>query len=125
FFRLKIGQWSFVDQVFPPVVGRDARTVEVLGASSLRLDLPSARSLGPMLLNWPKGGLWSGPQPFVEVGLRTEVMEQSASAAVQELPVGLVAVSGRLLSPFEEDRYRVPVTSGTKVRFEVFAERLG
>jgi hypothetical protein len=34
-------------------------------------------------------------------------------------------VSGRLSAPFEEDRYRIPVTPGSKLRFEVFAERCG
>src|SRR5205823_12807435 len=56
---------------------------------------------------------------------RTEVLQQPGSRPFQDLPAGPVAVSGRLLAPFEEDRYRVPVTPNTKVRFEVFAERLG
>ena len=125
FFRLKIGQWSFVDQVFPPVIGRGARAVELLGASSVRMDLSAAQSLGPVPLSWPKDGTWSGPRPFVDVGTRTEVLEQPASGTIQDLPTGSVAVNGRLLSPFVEDRYRVSVTPGTKVRFELFAERLG
>ena len=38
------------------------------------------------------------------------------------MPVG---VSGRLLKPFEEHRYRVPTRPGDKLRLEVFAERYG
>jgi hypothetical protein len=52
-------------------------------------------------------------------------LKQSAGAAIQDLPAAPVGVSGRIVTPFQEDRYRVPVTPGTKVRFEVFAERLG
>ena len=40
----------------------------------------------------------------------------------QDLPAGPVGVSGRMLTPFGEDRYRVPVTPGKKLRLEVFAE---
>src|SRR5207249_8341696 len=43
----------------------------------------------------------------------------------EQLPLGPFAISGRFLKPGEEDRYRIPVTPGTRVRFEVFAERLG
>jgi hypothetical protein len=41
------------------------------------------------------------------------------------LPPGSVGVSGRLQTPYGEDRYRVPVTPGSKLRLEVFAERYG
>src|SRR5205823_3747644 len=64
-------------------------------------------------------------RPFVWISPHAEVVEQPASVKVQELAPGPIGVSGRLLAPYEEDRYRVPVTPGTKVRFEVFAERLG
>ena len=34
FFRLKIGDWSYVDQVFPPVIAKNqATTVNLLGTS--------------------------------------------------------------------------------------------
>ncbi len=52
-------------------------------------------------------------------------MGQTAPEKVQELPAGPVGVSGRLLTPFGEDRYRIPVIAGSKVRLEVFAERYG
>jgi hypothetical protein len=41
------------------------------------------------------------------------------------LPEGRVAVSGKLATTHEEDRYTVAVKPNTKVRFEVFAERIG
>ena len=56
FFRLKIGEWSSVDQVFPPVVSRGkAQTVELLGPSGTqRLEVPAAKNLGILQLPWPK-----------------------------------------------------------------------
>ena len=44
---------------------------------------------------------------------------------MQELPEGPIAVSGRVLTAFDEDRYRLAVAPGKKVRLEVFAERIG
>ncbi|HYT95575.1 MAG TPA: hypothetical protein VEL76_43045, partial [Gemmataceae bacterium] len=127
FFRLKVGQWSFVEQVFPPVIAKGKpQTVELLGpTATARLDLPATPSVGVLPLAWPGEGLWSGPRPFVMVSSRTEVVEQSAPGKLQELPPGPVGVSGRLLVPYEEDRYRLRVTPGSKVRLEVFAERRG
>lgn len=121
FFRLKLGQWSFADQVFPPVVGTGG-AVELIGSEAVRVVVPSDR--GPVVrLPWPKGGPWSGPRPWVEVSSRRELT--STATKGQELPTGPVGVSGKLLTPFAEDRYRVPVSPGSKVRFEVFAERIG
>ena len=126
-FRLQIGQWAFVDQVFPPVVNpAQSMALELLGpATPMRVDLPAIPAPGVVPLAWPGEGLWSGPRPFVTVSAHAEVVEQPSGAAPQELPAGKVGVSGRLLAPYEEDRYRVPVTPGTKLRLEVFAERYG
>jgi hypothetical protein len=126
FFRLKVGQWSFVDQVFPPVVGKGKQTVELLGAATpARVDVDAAQAPATLPLPWPKEGTWSGPRPVVTVSARREVVGQPSGDKPQELPAGPVGVSGRLLTPFGEDRYRVPVTPGSKVRFAVIAERLG
>ena len=75
-------------------------------------------------LTWPREGAWSGPRPFVRVSHHAEIVS-SSDGKVQDLPAGPVGVSGRLLKPFAEDRYRVPVEPGSKVRLEAFAERLG
>ncbi|MDB5306293.1 MAG: hypothetical protein JWO38_495 [Gemmataceae bacterium] len=126
FFRLKIGQWSYTDHVFPPVVGKDTKAVELLGPPApVKVELAAPVGGEVIPLPWPKDGLWSGPRPFVEVSPRTEVVAAAATGEKPtDLPAGPVGVSGRLLKPFAEDRFRVPVTPGTKVRFEVFAERL-
>jgi hypothetical protein len=127
FFRLKIGQWSFVDQVFPPALGKNqAAAVELLGMSKpLRVDVAPSTSLDVVPLPWPKDGTWSGPRPFVTYSSYPEFVQQPPKGQLQELPPGPVGISGRLLAPFGEDRYRVAVTPGTKMRLEVFAERIG
>jgi hypothetical protein len=126
FFRLKIGQWSFVDGVYPPVIGKGKQTVELLGpASPVRIEVDAAQAPATLPLPWPKEGTWSGPRPRVVVSAHPEVVGKSSPDKPQELPAGRVGVSGRLLAPFAEDRYRIPVTPGSKVRFEVFSERLG
>jgi hypothetical protein len=127
FFRLRIGQWSFVDQVFPPVLGRDqAAALKLLGmAAPVRVDMAPSKSLGVVPLAWPRDGVWSGPRPFVTYSAFPEFVQQTGKDPIQELPPAPVAVSGRLLTPFGEDRYRVAVSPGTKLRLEVFAERIG
>jgi hypothetical protein len=124
FFRLKIGTFDFVEQVFPPVVTKDTKSVELIGSTSAKVDLPPVR--GPVIpLDWPKAGAWSGPRPFVELSARHEFVEPSAPGKPLELPAGRVGVCGKLSAPGEEDKYRVAVVPNTKVRFEVFAERIG
>lgn len=123
-FRLKIGTFDYTEGVFPPVVTKDTKSVELLGASSAKVDLPTVRG-AVIPLDWPKAGAWSGPRPFVEVSSRAEFVKVSADGKPLELPAGRVGVSGKLSAPGEEAKYRVAVVPNTKVRFEVFAERIG
>jgi hypothetical protein len=123
-FRLKVGRLEYVDQVFPPVVGKGARQIELLGSEITKMDLPAAKS-NVLLLPWPKPGNWSGPRPWVRVSSRPELLEPSEAGKVLELPAAPVAVSGKLGTPHEEDRFKIAVQPKTKLRFEVFAERLG
>jgi hypothetical protein len=124
-FRLRVGQWAYVDRAFPAQVSKEIASVELIGSQSAKADLPTARNARWLLLPWPKDGTWSGPRPYAEASSRTELLEQPDSGKPQELPAGQVAVSGRLASPYEEDRYRVAVTPGSKIRFDVYCERLG
>ena len=124
FFRLKIGAFDYVEQVFPPVVTKDTKSVELIGSTAAKIDLPAVR--GPVIpLDWPKGGAWSGPRPFVELSARPEFVEPSTLGKPLELPAGRVGVCGKLGAPGEEDKYRVAVVPNTKVLFSVFAERIG
>src|SRR5262249_30719165 len=111
FFRLKLGEWSGVDQVFPPVIGVGKQTVELLGpAAPVKVEVNAPPGAGTLPLAWPKDGTWTGPRPLVTVSSLREIVGQPVSGKAQELPAGAVGVSARLLTPFAEDRYRVPVT---------------
>ncbi len=125
-FRLKIGTFDFVDQVFPPAIDKNRKTVELIGTRGEQVAVPVAKGT-VVALPWPKDGTWSGPRPFVTLSARPEFEEVNASAQPgkpQALPEGRIAVSGKLMDE-SEDRYSVAVNPNTKVRFEVFAERLG
>src|SRR4029453_13444123 len=89
-----------------------------------KFDLPQVK--GTVLpLDWPKGGTWGGARPFVLVSTRQEFVEPDTPGKPLELPAGRVGVCGKLSTTDEEDKYRVAVEPKTKVRFEVFAERIG
>lgn len=120
-FRLKIGAFDYIDQVFPPAVSVVATEVELIGSVSAKVPLPILLP-GPRRLAWPKGEAWSGPRPFVEVSTRQEFVEGDTPA---QLPAGRIGVSGKLSTPNEGDKYRIAVEPKSKVRFEVFAERIG
>jgi hypothetical protein len=125
FFRMKVGQWSFADQVFPPVVGPNAKAVDLVGsAMPRRVDVPSLGKETFVVLPWPKEGVWSGSRPTVELSSRPELLEHAANGRPQDLPIGSVGVSGVLASAYEEDVYRVPVSANSRVRIEVFADRI-
>jgi hypothetical protein len=127
YFRLKLGEWAYVDQVYPVAISKGQPIgLDLLGASPIPwLEIPAVAAAGIQPLTLPAGPLWSGPRPFVEVSTYAQVIEQAPAAAPQFLPAGQVEVSGKLLAPREEDRYQVPVTPGSKLRFDAFAERLG
>ncbi|MFO0864554.1 MAG: hypothetical protein U0744_07880 [Gemmataceae bacterium] len=125
-FRLKIGQWAYVDQVFPPFVQRgQPANFELLGSTSIKLPATPFARVGVEPLALAKDLPLSGPRPFARISATPELMEPAEAGKVHALPAGLCAVTGKLATPNEEDRYKVPVKAGTKVRFEVFAERLG
>jgi hypothetical protein len=122
FFRLKIGQWNYVDRVFPPVVGANTKQVELLGNGIAKLELaPKRDPFAP--LPWPANGTWSGPRPFVPTSSRPELTADESLAGM--LKVGSYAVSDRVTKPFEEVRFRIPAVPNSKLKLEVFAERLG
>lgn len=122
-YRLKIGQWSYINLIFPPVVGKGMSEVELVGDQWRKIKVQGSGT-SVVALDWPGKGNWSGPRPFVRVSPLTEIVEQPRMSVLQ-LPAGPLGVSGRLLAPFEEDHYRLPVIPKTKVRLEVFSERLG
>jgi hypothetical protein len=129
-FRLKVGTFGYVDQVFPPAISAYTKSIELLGSTTSNKQTDMLVKKGNVILPWPHPAtgvrdLWTGPRPWVEMSSRQEFVETSVPGKPMELPAGPVAVSGKLATPNEEDRYRVAVLPNTKVRFEVFAERIG
>ncbi len=126
-FRMKIGDFAAVDRVFPPVIGAAAKTVELLGPSGAKtVAVPTNRDADFARLDWPASEMWTGPRPFVPVSTRPEFLEAIPSTGKpQELSAGPLGVSGKLATANEEDLYRIPTTPGTKLKFDLSAERLG
>jgi hypothetical protein len=126
FFRLRIGQWLSTDLTFPPDMAKGSGgAIELLGTPTAKIDLPALTGAGVQPLVWPKEGLWSGPRPFVRISPHPEMIAETTTDKPQLLPVGQIGVSGRITVPFGEDRFRMPVVPGSKLRLEVFAERYG
>ncbi len=129
FFRMRIGEWSYIDQVYPSAIGKDQPwTVGFPGISApMQMTVQAPKDAAWLALPWPKPGAqnWSGMRPFVIVSPYAEQMEKPKSDKPQTIPDGPAGVNGKLETPNEEDRYLIPVQSGTKVRLEVFAERIG
>lgn len=126
YFRLKIGTWHFAETAFPAAVARGKTTaVELIGnlpAAKVEVN-PTAGQFVPS--PWPAGANVSGPRISVQVSDLPEIVEQPSSGSAQEITQIPVAISGRLLLPNEKDSYALAVTAGAKLKFEVFAERIG
>lgn len=124
FFRLKIGQWDFVDQVFPPIAGA-GESVELLGNVPGAKSETTATGNTETPLAWPPKGAWSGLRPFVQEGRFPVLLEKRTANEPQTLPSLPVGVSGKIAGPHEEDRYKISCSPGQKIRLDLFAERLG
>ena len=128
-FRLRVGAFQYADMVFPPAVERGKKASLVMVGN-----LPVGKSveitptaLQTLAAPWPALPAASGCRPRIFVSDVTELVEtrRDKSDDPQTLPGVPVGVSGRLDQPGQEDVYRVNVQAGSKLRFEVFADRLG
>jgi hypothetical protein len=131
FFRLKVGNWESADLAFPAAVSRgQTGNISLLSQTSSTAAVPVSFGEGPIWqpVPWPTGStaLFSGLRPKVLVSEVPEVQEAAQQGGtLQELSLAPVAVSGRLAVAGEEDRYRLSLSPGAKVRLETFAQRLG
>ena len=125
-FRMKVGKWEFFDQVIPTVVAEGkVKAVELMGNMPVaKLNMPTTKGAGSVVLPWPTQGKWSGMRPFVQSGSSQEYVETQAPP-MQELKGLPLFVHGKLLQPNEEDRYLLACSPKSKLRFDVFAERIG
>jgi hypothetical protein len=123
FYRLKIGSYLYADTIFPLGGQRGASTAVIFDGGNLPatakvdVDLKQAGSETKFIAVAPPG---SPAAPFLfAVSDYPELIEPSA-------PVALPAViNGRLARDGEVDRYRIAVSPGDKLLFEVQARELG
>ena len=134
FFRLKVGDLQYADLVYPLAAQQGQETsFEFMGGdlpdsarASASWTIPDGR---PRILRpapWPADAGWlTGSRPTVIVTNHAELVEAVPSETPQEFSAAPVAVSGRLAAAGEQDRYRLVVSPGAKLRFDVLAHRAG
>lgn len=126
-FRLKIGTWQYADLAFPPAIERSKPIpVELIGnfTSAEKVDVVAddGATAPPVLKNDVVVGAF---RPSILMSDLPEVIEATPAEGLQQLPVVPFGISGRLLKDGEQDKYKLTVKPGAKLRFEVFADRLG
>lgn len=127
-YRMKVGNFQFADQAFPPAIQPGQKTkLQLVGniPAAQQVEVESQPIDRPLAAPLPALTSITGARPRVIVSDLPEVVEQRNGDEPQALPSVPVSVSGRLNAPGQQDVYKVPVAPGSKVRFEVFADRLG
>jgi hypothetical protein len=134
FFRLKVGDIHFADMVYPLAATADTETpFEFVGSNlaetaraSGKWALSASRAQSIQPAPWPAdAGLLSGSRPSVIVTRHAEIVEAPATDKPQEVSAAPVGINGRVAKPGESDKYRVAVTPGQALRFDVLANRAG
>jgi len=127
YFRLKIGRWQYVDQVFPAVVARGQQpTLELVGTTSATAKAPPPDVTGNVIpLPWPQPVLASGLRPWVAMSGIHEVLEVPPGETPQVAGPVPLAISGCIGAAGETDRYLLHVAPGQKLHLEMTAERDG
>jgi hypothetical protein len=129
YYRIKVGSFQYADMVFPPAIqkGQPAKLQLVAsGVQDVNVAAGSLSQFGRLApVPWADPKSASGIRPKLLISDHPELVESPPQANPQALPSLPVAVSGRLDEPSQIDRYTVPVTEGSKLRFEVFADRIG
>src|SRR5579871_200139 len=128
-FRLEIGELYYADRTFPLGGQRGTDTVvQLIGtlppaARRVQVDLHAALADIPVPLP-PLHGL-TGTAPRLVLDDFPEVLEVEPPAGkLQEVTVPAV-INGRIGKPGEEDRYRLLVKPGMRLRFDVLASGAG
>ena len=126
-FRLKIGTWQYADLAFPPAIERSKPIpVELIGnfTSAEKVDVVAddGATAPPVLKNDVVVGAF---RPSILMSDLPEVIEATPAEGLQQLPAVPFGISGRLLKDGEQDKYKLTVKPGAKLRFEVFSDRLG
>ena len=134
FFRLKVGQFHYADLAFPLAVRQGTAGTFAFASTNLPPDARgSATWSSPLGLPleyqpapWPSGvPLLSGSHPRVIASNHAEIVEAAPADKPQEVSAAPVAINGRIDSAGQQDRYRLAVTPGAQLRFDVLARRAG
>ena len=129
FFRVKIGNLTFADLAFPFAIARDAATpIRLLNGDaaaaplSVVMETLPASGVGVGTLQPPQ--LLTGVRPHVIVSDHAEVLEaeQAKRQPVNHPPIG---INGVIAEHKETDTYVLAVKPGSKLRFDVLANRAG
>ncbi len=128
-FRLKIGQFHYAGIAMPAAIYRGIGGAETFRFAATNLPADAAVTfkptdeLGFVPSPLPAVSNFSGLRPPIEVTDQAERIELPSDAAVEmKLPIG---ITGRLANAKEEDRYRLIVEPGSKLRLDVQSARLG
>jgi len=130
FFRLKIGSWQYADLVFPPAIQSGSQSQLTLigdGADDQVVAFDASTPSAELFRStpWNDQRTATGFRPPILISQYAEVVETAPSDETQKLPATPAAVSGRFLTPGEQDKYQVDVEPGSKLRFDVFAAQIG
>jgi hypothetical protein len=125
-FRLKLGTWQYVDAVFPPAVRRgQVAAIELLGNTvGQYVQVQANGEASALPVPWADPTGVSGMRPWIRVSDLPEFVAKEG-IGLQDVAAVPVALNGRLARPGAIDRFRLKVQPGAKLRFEVFADRLG
>ena len=129
-FRLKIGAFKYADLVYPLVVSRGKKQrVQLLSTNldpsqrSILIDPGASRGASHQAVQLPASA--SGANPALRIADVPVVVESPRSKQGTKIRSAPVLINGQILNPAEEDRFRVPVKPGQRLRVEVIAQQLG
>ena len=109
-----------------PLLARALVLLLGTGGREMSAGVVEFRQAGGLVpVGWAENTVSLGLRPKVEVSRWPEVIEPVKAEVPRRLPAVPSAASGRLIAAGESDSWRVPVKQGEKLRFEVFADRLG
>ena len=138
-FRLKVGDLKLVDGVLPAAASPGAVEVELVGSGIIAGTRFNGQFLVPTesrrgSLSLPLDAGIAGSLPAIALSRGTEYVETPKSAdgslplidaTFAPSPAKPVAISGRIATRAEQDRYRLNVTPGQKLKFTLQSDSLG
>ena len=128
YFRLKVGQWTYADAVFPPTVQAGQSAEVRLVGNALEnppLQIPSDAEGEAVPAPRSPAADASGPRPVVWLSDQPQLLEHREGPGPQSLPPLPVSLNGRITKPGEVDVYTLEVQPETEIEVEVVADAIG